>query len=393
MEKERLRYLFRQYQRHFLSAAEREEWLAAVADDSLDGMLHEIAAEQWGNPEAAADPLPEEVATNLYTSIVAHPQPARIRRLWPRLAVAASLLICCLVGGYLYRESNVRSHPAIAQQQTAITPGATRATLTLANGRKIILSAATEGEIAQQAGIQIKKEKNGVLVYEVSESGEADVHSVNTLSTAKGETYKIILPDKTAVWLNASSSLTYPVRFTGTDRQVTLTGEGYFEVAGDPLHPFKVSAGAQQVTVLGTQFNINAYTNEQVIRTTLLEGSVKVSADHAVAIMQPGQQSTLRNGEIGVRTVDTDQATAWKDDQFVFDGENIAYIMRMMERWYDVTVVYEGPVSQEKFYGGISRYENVSEILKVLESTKSISFRIAAKTIYVKTNETKNQLK
>ncbi|SHL62142.1 FecR family protein [Chitinophaga jiangningensis] len=393
MEKERLRYLFQQYQRHSQSPAEQEEWLAALSDANLEPLLHEIAAEEWEHTTPATEALSAEEAQQVYEAVISHPQPARVRRLWPRMAIAASFLSCLLVAGYLYYKSKPIPAATIALQQPDVVPGATRATLTLANGRKIVLSAETDGAIAKQAGIQIKKERNGVLVYEVTDSRDVAANAVNTLSTAKGETYKIILPDRTQVWLNASSSLTYPVKFNGADRAVTLSGEGYFEVAGDPSHPFKVNAGTQQVTVLGTHFNINAYTNEQVIRTTLLEGSVKVSAGNAVAIIQPGQQSTLQNGDIGVRTVDTDQATAWKDDQFVFDGENIQYIMRMIERWYDVDVVYEGAVSREKFYGGISRYENVSEILKVLESTKSISFRIAGKTIYVKTKETKIHLK
>ncbi|MCK7554731.1 FecR domain-containing protein [Chitinophaga sedimenti] len=132
--------------------------------------------------------------------------------------------------------------------------------------------------------------------------------------------------------MNAASSLTYPARFTGADRVVTLTGEGYFEVAKDRQHPFKVNTAKQQVTVLGTHFNINAYPDEQATRTTLLEGSVKVSAGSNSSIIKPGEQSTLRNGKIGIQDVDLDQATAWKDDKFVFDGDNIQYIMRMVER-------------------------------------------------------------
>ncbi|WP_295120105.1 FecR family protein [uncultured Chitinophaga sp.] len=393
MNKDRLNYLFQQYQRRSQTPAEREEWLAALSDPRHDSLLHEIMGEEWGKAVPAADDISTEEAALLYERVVSQPQPAKVRRLWPRIAVAAAVLACLVTGGYIYRESRMME-PQVSQPVVQdVAPGGNKATLTLANGQKIVLSDEIDGEIAKQAGVQISKAKNGVLVYTVADNDKVPANSLNTLSTAKGETYKIILPDKTEVWLNAASSLTYPARFTGGDRQVTLTGEGYFEVAKDQQHPFKVNTPKQQVTVLGTHFNINAYPNEPATRTTLLEGSVKVSAGNADVIIKPGQQSMLRNGSMGVQEADPDQATAWKDDKFVFDGDNIQYIMRMVERWYNVEVVYEGAISDEKFYGGISRYENVSEILKILESTKSISFTIEGKTIFVKTNLSANRMK
>jgi transmembrane sensor len=391
MDKDRLSYLFQQYQRRSQTPAEREEWLAALSDPALDALLHEVTGEEWG--KASTDGLSPDEAAAVYEQVVSQPQPGRVRRLWSRIAVAASVLVCMAVGGYLYRENGAKA-PAVTQPLVQdVAPGANRATLTLANGQQIVLSDDLDGEIAKQAGVQINKSKNGVLTYTVAGNDDQPANSVNTLSTARGETYKIILPDKTEVWLNAASSLTYPARFTGADREVTLTGEGYFEVAKDQQHPFKVNTAKQQVTVLGTHFNINAYADEQATRTTLLEGSVKVSAGSASSIIKPGEQSTLRNGKIGIQDVDLDQAIAWKDDKFVFDGDNIQYIMRMVERWYNVEVVYEGAVSNEKFYGGISRYENVSEVLKALASTNSIGFRIEGKTIYVQPKGSTNKMK
>ena len=393
MTKDRLTYLFQQYQRRSLTSAEREEWLAALSDSKLDALLHEVMGEEWGKAIPATDDITPGEAASLYERVVSQPQPARVRRLWPRIAIAASVLACVAIGGYIYRESTITAPKAMQPLVQDVAPGGNKATLTLANGQKIVLSDDLDGEIAKQAGVQISKSKNGVLVYTVADNDHVPANSMNTLSTAKGETYKIILPDKTAVWLNAASSLTYPARFTGADRQVTLAGEGYFEVAKDQQHPFKVNTTKQQVTVLGTHFNINAYPDEPATRTTLLEGSVKVSAGNEHVTIPPGQQSTLRNGNVGVQNVDPDQATAWKDDKFMFDGDNIQYIMRMIERWYNIDVVYEGAISNEKFYGGISRYENVSEILKILESTKSINFRIEGKTIFVKTNLSTNSMK
>ncbi|UYQ95852.1 DUF4974 domain-containing protein [Chitinophaga horti] len=385
MNKDRLRYLFQQYQRRSQSSVEREEWLSALSDHGLETMLHEVMGEEWGKDVAPEDAITPAAAADTYEHIVQQPQPAKVRRLWPRIAVAASILLCCTAGAYLWRENSkpILTGPAVAQD---VAPGTSRATLTLANGQKIVLSDDLDGEIAKQAGVQINKSKNGVLVYTVAENSDQPANALNTLSTAKGETYKIILPDKTEVWLNAASSLTYPARFTGPDRQVTLTGEGYFAVAKDKQHPFKVNTDQQQVTVVGTEFNVNAYANEQATRTTLLEGSVKVNAGPSDILIKPGQQSTLRNGSFRVQEVDLDQAVAWKDNEFVFDGDDIRYIMRMVERWYNVEVIYQGAISREKFYGGISRYENVSEVLKSLESTQKIKFRIEGKVIYVSTN-------
>lgn len=232
--------------------------------------------------------------------------------------------------------------------------------------------------------MSITKTANGQVVYTIADNNEAEANQFNTLSTAKGETYKVNLPDGTQVWLNAASSLTYPARFTSTNRKVTLTGEGYFEVAKDKAHPFIVGTDKQDVTVLGTHFNINAYTNESATKTTLLEGSVKVTADNQQQIIKPGQQAALRNGGIKVLEIDTELATAWKNNKFIFDGDDIQYIMRMVERWYNVEIVYDTYTANEKFYGGVSRYENVSEVLKSLESTGKIHFKVEGRKIFVR---------
>jgi len=164
---------------------------------------------------------------------------------------------------------------------------------------------------------------------------------------------------------------------------VTVTGEAYFEVVHNASHPFKVNVQGQTIEDIGTHFNINAYTNESATKITLLEGSVKVTTDKRSQIIKPGQQASLRNGNINIEDIDANQSIAWKDNNFDFDGEDIQYIMRMVERWYNVEVVYDGYISHEKFFGGVSRYENVSEVLKTLETTKKIHFKIEERKIFV----------
>lgn len=304
---------------------------------------------------------------------------------WPYTAAAAVLLVGLGISSYFFTHQDPNVHVAVSQPlKNDIAPGKNTATLTLANGKRIILSDVLKGQIAEEAGVSIAKTAKGQIVYTIADNHTNEANQYNTLSTAKGETYKVNLPDGTQVWLNAASSLTYPARFAGTDRRVTLKGEAYFEVAKDKAHPFRVATDKQEVTVLGTHFDINSYTNEPATRTTLLEGSVKIIYNNNnEKIIAPGQQAVYINGQFNVDAIDTELATAWKDNKFIFDGDHIDYIMRMVERWYNVDVVYESVVSNEKFYGAVSRYENVSEVLKSLQSTGKIHFKIEGRKIIV----------
>jgi ferric-dicitrate binding protein FerR (iron transport regulator) len=366
-----------------------EKWIAGTITDQEKLIFNEwynsfdfSQLEMWVRKDFNEADFKEKIRARIKNQIPEFNEHRKTRRLWPRIAAAASVIFLLGIAGYFYSK-----HPQPPQQQVAkndIAPGRNTATLTLANGQKIILSDAVKGKIAKQAGVNITKTANGQVVYTIAENNAAGAREFNTLSTAKGETYKINLPDGTQVWLNAASSLTYPARFTGPDRKVTLTGEGYFEVAKDKAHPFIVGTDKQDVTVLGTHFNINAYTNESATKTTLLEGSVRVSAENKDQIIKPGQQAALKDGNIKVQEIDADQTIAWKDNNFDFDGEDIQYIMRMVERWYNVEVVYDGYNSSEKYYGGVSRYENVSEVLKSLESTKKIHFKVEGRKIFVR---------
>ena len=209
--------------------------------------------------------------------------------------------------------------------------------------------------------------------------------SFNTITTPRGGQYQVVLPDGSMVLLNAGSSLTYPTLFTGAERKVELTGEAYFEVAHNPAMPFRVCSKGQVVEVLGTHFNINAYDDEPGIKTTLLQGKVKVTATvkKQTLILQPGEQAFLGISAFNEHDVDVDQAVAWKNGLFMFDGDDIQQVMRSISRWYDVDVTYKGAAPADLFSGSVSKFSNVSEVLNTLQATGKVHFSIEGKNINV----------
>lgn len=301
---------------------------------------------------------------------------------FPRIAAAAILLFTLSAGLFLYLNHAAKDP---AQPVAAIVPGGNKAVLTLGNGERISLTDATDGNIASQPDVSITKTADGQLTYTVNARGEQDhTPTYNLIETPKGGQFQVVLPDGSRVWLNAASSLRYPTHFSGKQRKVELTGEGYFEVAKNKAMPFFVKTANQEVEVLGTHFNINAYTDEEFLKTTLIEGSVKVSTNAGNRLLKPGQQSMLKGNILKVGPVDTDIAVAWKNGQFMFNDENIQSIMRQIARWYDVEVVYlKTPSESEVYWGTISRFENVSQILDILELTRSVRFKVEGRRIIV----------
>lgn len=297
-------------------------------------------------------------------------------------AVAAAVAgILILSWWFVDRADNV---PMQASIEESILPGKQSATLTLSNGQQIQLQGASNGQIADEMGIRISKSSDGQLIYEIGQNSEA-VTGHHVLSTTKGETYRIKLPDGTQVWLNAASALKYPASFAlqGT-REVELTGEAYFEVAKDAKRPFVVRSAGQHIQVLGTHFNVNSYTDEPSVRTTLVEGLVEVTSASQKLQLHPGQQSSLTsNGRLKLQTVDTAPIIAWTNHEFMFDGDDIESVMRKIARWYNVEVIFEGKKTTEKFGGGISRFDDVKQVLSLLEKTGGVHFRIDGKTLYV----------
>lgn len=301
--------------------------------------------------------------------------------LWQKIAVAAMVVITLSLGFYFYNfQDKVISG---VKQKTAHQESSAnnKATLTLADGRIISLDEAKNGEIAREDGIKITKTKDGQLVYE----GKSKIDALNSISTPKGGQYQINLPDGTKVWLNAVSSLSYPAAFNGNKRSVTLIGEAYFEVAKHKKMPFVVRTNGQEVMVLGTHFNVNAYGDESQTKTTLLEGAVKVKLDNSetTAVLKPGQQTIFKANHLEIAPVDVEEAIAWKDGYFLFQDEDIRSIMRKIARWYDVDVVYHVNVSPKEIGGRISRHKSLNDVLKMLSSTDKFNFKVEGRRVTV----------
>lgn len=304
--------------------------------------------------------------------------PSRHKRISYWVYGAAASLFIVLATGLFFWQNNAgeQTISAVKDQPLDIAPGGNEATLILADGSRILLDDAANGLLATQGITTITKANDGQLVYDLS-SLAADSKPVrNTISTPYGGQYHVILPDGTKVWINAGSSLTFPTVFTGSERSVQLKGEAYFEVAHNQKMPFRVEAGEQVVEVLGTHFNVMAYPDETSVNTTLLEGSVRVIKGSKSRLIKPGQQSRVDNGDIEIIAADTQAVTAWKDGYFVFKNEDLNSIMRKISRWYNVDIKYEGYSGGKTFGGKIARSRNLSEVLKMLQLTGSVRFKI-----------------
>ncbi|PJJ85020.1 FecR family protein [Mucilaginibacter auburnensis] len=302
-------------------------------------------------------------------------------KLWPGIAVAAMVLVF-LGAGLLYFNYQTHNYSAIAQND--IEPGKPGGTLTLADGKKIRLADMLNGKLVEQGGVTIRKAADGQLVYELKGSGTGS-HQINTISTANAETYQVRLPDGTAVWLNAASSLSYAPALTEDGiRTVKLSGEAYFEVAKDKIHPFVVKTAGQEIQVLGTHFNVNAYANEPALVTTLLEGSVKVAAGSVKKLLKPGEQAVNTDGQIKVSEAIIDKALDWKNDEFYVNHINFKTAMRKIARWYNVEVIYNSSVPDDIEIGGwVSRNEKLSSVLHSMEAAGIVHFTIDGRKIYV----------
>ena len=272
-----------------------------------------------------------------------------------------------------------------------IEPGDDKAILTLGDGTKIILDDAQNGVLANQGGNSILKAAEGELIYSFSTESNlqlpednSDNIIFNTIETPKGGKFQVRLPDGSKVWLNAASSLRFPTKFTGSKRQVELHGEAYFEVAHDESKLFEVKARNQTVQVFGTHFNINAYEDEPSVNTTLLEGSVRISdiRTNISQMLRPGEQSKLTERIEVINVKNTAEAVAWKEGYFQFHEADIKTVMRQIERWYDVSIIYEGDMPTYRFGGEIERSLSLIQVLKVLEKTK-VHFRLEGREVIV----------
>ncbi|SMC64502.1 FecR family protein [Pedobacter africanus] len=308
--------------------------------------------------------------------------------LWLRYCAAASIALILAIGGWYFfnpKPAAEKTESQASRYKNDVAPGGNKAVLTLADGSEISLDDAVKGKVASQGGIVIRKTAEGKLVYDVLKQDQlsAAAPRYNTIATPRGGQYQLNLPDGTKVWLNAATSLRFPASFAGlADRKVELSGEAYFEVAKNKTHPFIVKTSGQEVLVLGTHFNVEAYPGGSADKTTLMEGSIKLKYNAKDYLLKPGQQAVLAAGA-NIETADTEAVMAWKNGNFIFVDSNIKSIMEVLQRWYDIDVAYEDSVNQVGFNAEISRERSLIQVLAALEKSGNVKFKIEGRRVTV----------
>lgn len=413
MNESRLTFLFQAYFNKTATPSEHDELMELLAQAENDGRIKILLAEAWqqfsSQSQLFNNTQGEEMLANILQKGTANksvPDMGAYKRSfsWFHIPAAAAILFSAVIGLYLWLKPQ---HPG---QQTAqskiisqdtIVPGGNKAVLTLSDGSRIILDSTPQGTLTKQGNAKVVKLNTATLAYNAGDENSQKI-VYNTLSTPKGGQYQLILPDGTKVWLNASSSIYFPTLFNGKERNVTVTGEAYFEVATlSPIHtstdgtkgeqskiPFIVkintpSGDSGVVEVLGTHFNIMAYNDESSVNTTLLEGLVKVSIGSLNKILVPGQQSRInKTGSIKVVEADMGEVTAWKNGWFQFNAYDIEKVMRQISRWYDVEIVYEGKIPTGYFSGMISRGNDITQVLKIMQEG-GVRFKIEGRKVVV----------
>ncbi|TCC87956.1 FecR family protein [Pedobacter frigiditerrae] len=339
-----------------------------------------------------ADRIKQELQNRIQQSIkktTIRPVQVKLLRWGIAASVAAGLFLVLYLGTDIFK--NDVGKPVMAnikrsvQQQDDILHPEAGAILTLSTGESITLDDAKNGVISKQNNAAIAKSEDGLVVSAKMDTKNPNNQVLNKITIPRGGKYKITLPDGTQVWLNSSSSLSFPTAFYGNERKVMLTGEAYFEVAKNKNMPFKVDvAGKQEVEVLGTHFNISAFPEDSNIMTTLLEGSVNVNTSSSKVLIKPGEMvvNNLKN-KLAVVPADIEEVMAWKNDMFIFNNENITSIMKKISRWYDVEIDYQGNMKGINFDGNYSRVKGLKSLLKNIELTDKVNFVIAERRITV----------
>lgn len=379
----------------YFNTKDKEERLRALISSELNKPVEASELGKYDQFDRVYTQILERIQTSKDAEVV-----PLWRRLIPRIAVAAVMLMVFSLGLYWYIKPSPEQVVKVQSPKMDIVPGGNKAVLILADGSSLVLDTAINGVLAKQGNTNIKKTSEGLLEYDVNNLGGVSRNiALNTIITPRGGEYRLILPDGTKVWLNAASSLKFPAAFNGSERKVELEGEAYFEVAtkfkSDGRRervPFIVKTAGQEVAVLGTHFNVKAYSDEAETKTTLLEGSVRITAiarngkqsNTNSLLLSPGQQSLLSasNNMLSARQVDLEQVVAWKNGYFKFYREDIRSIMLQISRWYDVDVEYRGQIPAEEFGGKISRAESIQGVIQILKLSK-VKCRIEGKKIII----------
>ena len=394
MSQSRLTYLFRIYFNKTATSAERDELMELLMNSENDSDVKLLLTETWENLKRQNGVFNDKQGDDMLAGIlqrgretVAVIPETRSSFRWGRLAAAVIFFISAT--GIFFGLKPAQPKPEIAQvkknpftKKDVIVAGGNKAVLTLADGSNIVLDSTHNGTLTKQGNTKVVQVNMATLAYHSdTESSQQVVY--NTLATPSGGQYQLILPDGSKVWLNAASSIHFPTVFKGNERHVTVTGEAYFEVAKNAAMPFTISVKDMEVKVLGTHFDIMAYDDESTMNTTLLEGSVKVSQGNLVRMLVPGQQSNIdKTGSIKVTDAAVEEVMAWKNGWFQFNAHDIKTVMRQISRWYNVEVVYEGKIPPGHFTGLVSRNNDISQVLKIMQSA-GVRFKIEGRKLIV----------
>ncbi|HTN09190.1 FecR family protein [Agriterribacter sp.] len=389
MKDERIQYLFNRYRTGTCSPEERKELSLLCLLPENQKILEKLLATTWEQTPLEND-MParkgDAILQNILGSPVKEPIPVK-KTGWQRWVAAASIIIAAGLGSYFFLFSN-KNIPGDTVQAVVPNdvkaPKTNKAVITLANGSLLYLDSAGKGQLAMQGNMKLLKLGNGHIAYETADGRMTAEPQYNTLSNPRGSNViNMKLADGSQVWLNAGSSIRYPVAFTGNERKVSITGEAYFEVAHNPAMPFKVISDKMEVTVLGTHFNVNAYTDEANTKVTLLEGAIKVNGSGAAKVLRPGEQAQIADKIVVTANADLEEVMAWKTGKFIFGTKaDIETIMRQVSRWYDVDIAYEGKVTSH-FGGTITRQVNISEVLKILEATGNVKCSVQGQKVII----------
>jgi transmembrane sensor len=389
-DRQRLLGLLAQYAKNEISPQDFEELSAYMNQPDADPVLLQALTEV--SKGLALKPVSAEDKDLIYQKIKNHPdfiaskhKPSKLRVLWRGVAAAAILLGI----GIGYNMLKVADHKPVvtiarAKVHEKIDMESKMAVLTLSNGKRVPLGKSMSGLIATDAGYSVNQQQ-GLLKYDGTSNNDVQDGAFNTITVPQGSNYQLILSDGTKVWLNTNSSITYPVAFKGKSREVSLTGEAYFEVVHNTSKPFIVNNVLANVTVLGTHFNVKAYPDEKMV-TTLLNGSVKVSKiGGGSTTIKPDQEAIVSFGQSNVRVynIDAEEAIAWKNGYFLFNNENIKDVMKTIGRWYNVDIDYQGDMTGKTFGGTIARFERIEMLLKSIEMTGVIHFKKTGRRITV----------
>ncbi|HZW71264.1 MAG TPA: FecR domain-containing protein [Hanamia sp.] len=375
----RFSYLFKRYIQNTCTAEERNEFVQKVKEEEyilelnslISNVVNEAETDQEMSQEKADELFDAILNATSDDEVITFSPSKKNKTMW----WAAAAIVLLLLGSGIYFILNkdrtaqiVQKEEIHKQQKDDIEPGYNGAILTLSNGQQITLDSAGNGILTAQGNTNIIK-KNGKIVYDEQNISKREV-LYNTMTTPRGRQYNLVLSDGTKVWLNAASSITFPTAFAGKERKVTITGEAYFEVAHNARQPFQVKVNSINIEVLGTHFNVNSYTDEPYVKTTLLEGSVKIDSRGKTVLLKPKEEARINqftDEPIAVTKPDIEEVMAWKNGRFSFNKTDLKTVMRQIMRWYNVDVEYKGSIPVRYFTADISRNNNLSAILKILQ--------------------------